>query len=83
VSGFTPRSRLLVHNDSNLHSSTLFILASLNRLLVPGAVVILDDFSHPTHGFRAFADYRSAFWRLAHPVAMTSDYAMQAAFVFD
>ena len=83
VIGFTPRSRLVVHNDSNLHSSTLFALASLNTLLVPGAVVILDDFSHPIHGFRAFADYRSAFWRSAHPVAMTADYAMQAAFVFD
>jgi len=83
VNGFTPRSRLVVHNDSNLYSSTFFALASLNTLLVPGAVVILDDFSHPTHGFRAFTDYRNVFWRLAHPVAMTSDYAMQAAFVLD
>jgi hypothetical protein len=83
VSGFTPRSRLVVHNDSNLYSSTLFALASLNPLLLAGAVLILDDFSRPTHGFRAFADFRCAFWRAAHPVAMTSDYAMQAAFVLD
>ena len=83
VNGFTPRSRLVIHNDSDLYSSTLFTLASLNVLLVPGAVVILDDFSMATHVFRAFADYRSAFMRSAHPVAMTSDYAAQVAFVFD
>jgi O-methyltransferase len=83
VDGFTPRSRLVVHNDSNLYSSTLFAFATLNTLLLPGTVVILDDFSHPIHGFRAFADFRRAFWRSAQPVAMTADYAMQAAFVFD
>jgi O-methyltransferase len=83
VHGFTPRSRLVVHNDSDLYSSTLFTLASLNTLLVPGAVVILDDFSHATHVFRAFADYRSAFWRSATPVAMTSNYALTVAFVVD
>jgi hypothetical protein len=81
--GFTPRSRLVIHNDSDLYSSTLFTLASLDMLLVPGVVVILDDFSHATHVFRAFADYRSAFWRSAHPVAMTSNYALTVAFVFD
>jgi O-methyltransferase len=83
LNGFTPRSRLVVHNDGDLYSSTLFTLVSLNRLLVPGAVVIFDDFSMATHVFRAFADYKTGFWRSAHPVAMTSDYAAQVAFVFD
>lgn len=83
LKGFTPRSRLVVHNDSDLYSSTLFVLATLNTLLTPGTVVIFDDFSVATHVFRAFADYRSAIWRSAHAVAMTSDYAAQAAFMFD
>ena len=83
VKEFTPRSRLVVRSDSNLYSSTLFTLANLNTLLIPGAVVIFDDFWMPTHVFRAFADFRSAFWRSAHPVAMTSNYADRVAFVFD
>src|SRR6516165_9387098 len=49
--------------------------------LVPETVIIFDEYSVATHEFRAFADYRSAFWRSAHPVAMTSDYAAQVAFV--
>ena len=80
---FTLRSRLVVHSDSDLYSSTLFTLANLNTLLVPGSVIIFDDFWMPTHVFRAFADYRNAFWRSAHPVAMNSEYADRVAFVFD
>jgi O-methyltransferase len=83
LDGFTPRSRLVVHNDSDLYSSTLFTLVSLHRLLVPATVIIFDEYTVAMHEFRAFADYRSAFWRSAHPVAMTSDYATQVAFVFD
>jgi len=83
LNGFMPRSRLVVHSDSDLYSSTLFTLVSLNTLLVPETAVILDDFSMATHVFRALADYMSSFMRSAHPVAMTSDYAAQVAFVFD
>jgi hypothetical protein len=46
-------------------------------------VIIFDEYSSATHEFRAFADYRGAFWRSATPVAMTADYATQVAFVFD
>jgi O-methyltransferase len=83
LNGFSPRSRLVVHNDSDLYSSTLFTLVSLHVLLVPGTVIIFDEFSHATHEFRALADYKSAFMRSAHPVAMTSDYALRVAFVLD
>jgi hypothetical protein len=82
LKGFTPRSRLVVHNDSDLYSSTLFTLASLDALLIPGAVVIFDEFRGATHEFRAFADYRNAFLRSARAVAMTSN-ADQVTFVFD
>jgi hypothetical protein len=80
---FTPRSRLVVHNDSDLYSSTLFALTSLHELLVPGSVIIFDEYSVAMHEFRAFEDYKSAFLRNARPVAMTADYATQVAFVFE
>ena len=51
--------------------------------LVPGTVVIFAEYSSATHEFRALADYRNAFWRTATPVAMTSEYTDQVAFVFD
>ena len=36
LKGFGPRSRLVVHNDSDLYSSTLFTLVSLHRFLISG-----------------------------------------------
>lgn len=83
LESFAPEARLVVHNDSDLYSSTLYVLASLDRWAVPGTVLIFDEFSTPLHEFRAFHDYLGAFARRARPVAMTSDYAMQAAFVFE
>lgn len=81
--GFVPKSRVIIHNDSDLYSSTLFTLASLHNLLVPQTVIIFDEYTVAMHEFRAFADYRKAFRRTAHPVAMTSDYGSQVAFVFE
>ncbi len=80
--GFVPRSRLVVNNDSDLYSSTLYALTMLDALLVPGSIVIFDEFSSPLHEFRALHDYLGAYMRTARPIAMSADYAMQAAFQF-
>jgi O-methyltransferase len=77
-----PRSRLIIHNDSDLYSSTLFVLATLDPWIVPGSVVIFDEFCVALHEFRAFADYTAAFNRNPSPIAMTADFATQAAFLF-
>jgi hypothetical protein len=78
-----PPLKIYTISDSGLYSSTLFTLPTIDKLLAPGTVLILDDFSVATHVFRAFDNYKRAFWRSMHPVAMTSDYAAQVAFVFD
>lgn len=79
---FQPRSTLVIHNDSDLYSSTLYVLTMLDRLLAPGSVVIFDEFSSPLHEFRAFHDYLAAYRRQVVPVAMTRDYATQVAVQF-
>lgn len=79
---FTPRSRLVINNDSDLYSSTLYVLTVLHALLVPGTIVIFDEFSSPLHEFRAFHDFLAAYMREATPIAMNIDYAIQVAFAF-
>jgi O-methyltransferase len=79
---FVPRSRLVIHNDSDLHSSTLFVLTVLDPLIVPGTVLIFDEFSSPLHEFRAFHDYVNAYKRSIEVVGTTTDYASQVAFIF-
>ena len=63
LAGFTPRGRLIVQNDSDLYSSTLFCLTSLNRILTPGTILIFDEFGDVMHEFRALHDYVASYRR--------------------
>jgi len=56
-------SQLVIHNDADLYSSTLYVLTRCNDILVPGSIVILDEFSSPLHEFRALEDYCSSYMR--------------------
>lgn len=70
--------RLVVHIDCDLYSSTLFVLAALDRHLPSGAIVVFDDFHSLTHEFAAWLDYRRSFGRKWAPLASTGP-AGQAA----
>ena len=56
-------SQLVIHNDCDLYSSTLYVLTRCNDILVTGSIVIFDEFSSILHEFRALEDYCSAYMR--------------------
>jgi O-methyltransferase len=56
-------NRLIIHNDSDLYSSSLYLLTVLNNFLVAGTMVMFDEFGDVQHEFRAFFDYLSAYGR--------------------
>ena len=70
---FTPRSRLIIHNDGDLFSSTLYTLATLDPILRPGSILIFDEFANPLHEWRAFQDYCSAFGRSCKALGAAGD----------
>ena len=53
---FRPGSQLIINNDSDLYSSTLYTLTVLDHFLVPGTIIIFDE-------FRAYKEYTSAYMR--------------------
>ena len=63
LSEYQPQRQLVINIDCDLHSSTLYVLATLDHLLTlnDGAIVIFDEFSNPLHEFQAFHQYIDAF----------------------
>jgi len=58
-----PNCPLVIHNDCDLYSSTLYCLTSLDPILEPGTIIIFDEFDDVLHEFRALTDYCQAFMR--------------------
>jgi O-methyltransferase len=82
LSTFEPRSPLVIHNDSDLYSSTLYLLTKLDPILLKGSVLIFDEFYSSLHEFRAFLDYVSAYRRQLHPIGRVRDVYGRVAFMF-
>jgi O-methyltransferase len=83
LGGFTPQGQLALHIDSDLHSSAIYVLTRMDHLIGSGTVIIFDEFASALHEFRALDDYCRAYRRSVRPLAMTSDFAAQAAFIVD
>lgn len=71
LQGFRPDAQLVVHCDADLYSSALYVLTRCNDILVPGSIVIFDEFSSVLHEFRALEDYCSAYMRTYEVIGAT------------
>lgn len=79
VSNSLEGKRLVINNDSDLYSSTLFTLCSLHPLIRKGTVIVFDEFSSILHEFRAAEDYFSTFRRKYEVVAASGQFYDQVA----
>lgn len=79
LEGFTPRSQLVLHIDADLYSSALYTLTRCDDILVPGSIVLFDEFSSPLNEFAALADYCSAYRRSYDVLASAWTYYAQVA----
>lgn len=75
---YSPRHRLVINNDSDLYSSTLYTLTKLDHLLVPGTVIFFDEFDDVQHEFRAVEDYGSAYRKKFKVLAATDRFRCAA-----
>jgi O-methyltransferase len=74
LENFTPRPQLVIHIDSDLFSSALFVLGALDRIAIPGTIVLFDEFASLLDEFRAWNEYLGAFRRSATPLARTASH---------
>lgn len=75
---FKPQARIIVHNDSDLYSATLFTLTQLDSIAAPGTIIIFDEFWDATHEFRALMDYATAYRKKFKVVAATKRFGQAA-----
>jgi O-methyltransferase len=56
------QKRKLIHIDSDLFSSALFVMTQLYRFLKPGDIFLFDEFAVPQHEFFAFKIFTESFY---------------------
>lgn len=74
--------QLVIHNDADLYSSTLYVLTCYHSLLVPGTILIFDEFSTVLSEFSALEDYCNSYLREYEVLGATkspSNYYLQVA----
>jgi O-methyltransferase len=81
LAGFQRRSRVVVHLDSDIYSSTAFVLAHIGGILRPHDVLMFDEFSDSIHEFRAFQEFVSFFGIDVRAVAQQAGFERTALIV--
>lgn len=71
LSSYTPQSQKVIHVDCDLYSSSLYCLTTLDPVISPGTLIVLDDFFDALHVYRALSDYCSAYVRQYKLLART------------
>ena len=82
VNSYQPANSLVIHNDSDLYSSTLYTLTMLDRVCIPDSVVIFDEFSDALHEYRALIDYSGAYRRKFRVIAATRRFDQAAVVLY-
>jgi O-methyltransferase len=78
LESFRSTNPIIVHIDSDLYSSALFVLTALDRVLRPGTIIIFDQFFDLQNEFAAFLDYTQSFYRQWRALAHTRNYVQAA-----
>lgn len=63
LDSYKPDGKLIIHNDSDIYSATLYCLTKLDKILVPGSIIIFDEFYSSSNEFSAFLDYTRSYNR--------------------
>jgi O-methyltransferase len=73
-----PEGRLLFHLDADLYSSTSFVLNHFRNLIIPGTVLLFDEFCVRDHEMLAFSDFIQKTGYRFRPLAASGGYEQVA-----
>jgi O-methyltransferase len=81
LGSYRPSNRVVIHNDADLYSSTLYTLTMMETIISPDTLVIFDEFWDSLHEYRALTDY-SAAYRRPFKIVAAADHFSQVAVMF-
>jgi O-methyltransferase len=61
LNSFENDKKKIIMLDADLYSATLFVLTSFAPLLSKGDIIFFDEFSVPTHEYKAFHEFQQAY----------------------
>jgi len=71
---FNAPNQLVINNDSDPYSSSLYVLTYANNIILPGTIIIFDEFYSVMNEFRALQDYCSSYMRSYEVIAATRNH---------
>jgi O-methyltransferase len=78
LENYDGRNKKLVHIDSDLFSSALFVMTQLYRFFKPGDILLFDEFAVPRHEFFAFKIFTESFYIDYEVVGAANNYLFVA-----
>ena len=83
IQDYHPQDNIIIHNDSDLYSSSLYLLTRLHDIIKKNTIIIFDEFNNVMDEFRALEDYCAAYYRKYTVIAATNQFYQQVAIQFD
>jgi O-methyltransferase len=82
LAAYRPANRIVIHNDGDLYSSTLYTLTMMEPIISLDTIVIFDDFWDALHEYRALADYSGAYRRPFTIIAAANRFSQVAVMFY-
>ena len=79
---YSSSNQLVIHNDSDLYSSTMYVLTRSHDIIKKNAIIIFDEFSNVMDEFRALEDYCISYNRKYKVIGATNNFYQQIAIRF-
>lgn len=71
---FADDKRKVIMMDADLYTATLYTLSMLAPYLKKGDIILFDEFSVPTHEFKAYQDFIQCFYLDLEPIGVINNY---------
>jgi len=74
LKSFNDDKKKVIMMDADLYTATLYTLSMLAPYLKKGDIILFDEFSVPTHEFRAYQDFINCFYLDLEPIGVINNY---------